>query len=164
MTAPQFFQHLYIGRISGLCLFHRRQTQLVKQQSSKRFCGVDIKFFPCIAVYLLLRRRNPRAQHLAVLSQAICVNLNSGILHIRQHNAKRQLNLLQQSQHTLFLQPLAQHFCQLQHTSRVFTHCLYSLSRIRQRRKCVLTAEQFYVRNLISQISHRQPVCIISSV
>ena len=93
MLILQLFQHLGIGGIAGLGLFHRGQAQLIKEQLTQLLGRIDIEGFAGAAEDQALTIGDALREHGAKLLQLLPVNGHAGFLHAIQHRAKGQLNI-----------------------------------------------------------------------
>ena len=97
VLSPQLLKHLRIGRPSRLCLFHRRQTQALKEDLPQLLGGIDVEgILSGQGIDPGLDLPDPFRQHLSELHQGAPVHQNPFPLHLRQHRAEGQFNLLVQ--------------------------------------------------------------------
>ena len=85
----QLFQHLCIGGITGLGLFDRGQTQLLKEQFPQLTGGIDIEFAAVGLEDQLLAIGNALRQHFAEILQGLLIHAHTGMLHPCKHIAQR---------------------------------------------------------------------------
>ena len=113
----QALQCLGVGGIAALGLFAGRQTQLVKQRLAQLLGAVQVKGVAHLVIDAGQQGFQFPLQFHAEPADALSVHRKADALHVRQHAGQRQLHLIVQCCHTLFVQFLAQRFQQRgQHT------------------------------------------------
>ena len=108
MLAPQLLQHVGVGGVASLGLFHRGQSQLVKEDAAQLLGGVDVELLPRQRKDGCLGPLYPLGEHLSEADQRPPVHQHPFPLHLRQHWAEGQLDLLVQRPQVQLLQPLSQ--------------------------------------------------------
>ena len=93
MLETQRLQHLSIGRITCLGLFHWRQSKFFKKHLAQLFRRINFEFSACQSINISLQVGNLIAYFLSFIQQMLAVHVNSPLFHISQHLHKRQLNL-----------------------------------------------------------------------
>ena len=108
VLAPQLLQHLGVGGVARLGLFHRRQPQLFKEDLAQLLGGVDVELLPRQRENGLLVPGDALGQGLAEGGEGFPVHQHPGQLHLGQHGAQGQLHLLVELGEVQFLQTLGQ--------------------------------------------------------
>ena len=150
MFSSQRFQHICVGRITGLGLFLCRQAQMLKQHLSQLFWRIDVKLFSCQMVDDILIILDLFIQHFTVLCQCSGVHLKAVHLHRSQHLGQRHFDVLQQSFLFIFVYLLAQCFMQrckagtvLQKLSVLFFHFFHGSNSIQLTSSVIACAQAF---------------------
>ena len=102
--SPQLFQHLHIGGIAGLGLFHRRQAKLLEQDAPQLLGGVDVELLSRQLVDDPHIGLDAPVQHLAKGRQSPAVHQHPRPLHAGQHRTQGEVHLIVELVHAQFLQ------------------------------------------------------------
>ena len=99
MLVAQLLQHVGVGAPAGLGLFPGGQHQLFEQHGPQLLGGQDVELLPRLFPDTLLQRVDGVGHTVSKLSQRGFVHFKPLVLHLRQHGAEGQLDLIKQLLH-----------------------------------------------------------------
>ena len=108
MAVTELFPYLGICGIAALCLLDGRQAERFKQEYAELARGIEVKRLSGRAEDQALAGVDALGEHLAEVMQGLRVDEDAVVLHMRQHRAQRQLDILEQRLHALLAQALAE--------------------------------------------------------
>ena len=97
MLAAQLFQHVGVGAPAGFGFFARGQHQFVKKHRAELLGRKNVELVPGVPPDALLQRGN---QALSEVIERLAVNIEAGLLHLREHAAERHFDGLKELRHT----------------------------------------------------------------
>ena len=100
----QLLQHLGVGGVARLGLFHRGQAHFVEEDVPELLGREDIELLPRLLIDALLHLGDAVVEHPAEGGQGLPVHQHSRVLDVRQHRAQGQLHLPEEFPHLQLLQ------------------------------------------------------------
>ena len=104
VLVPQLLQHVGVGGVARLGLFHWGQAQLVKQDAAELLGGVDVELLPRQLVDEGLVGLNTPVQQDTEVGQRPPVHQHARPFHFRQHGTEGQLQPVIELVHVQLLQ------------------------------------------------------------
>ena len=96
MAVPELLQHIDVGAPAGFGLLPGRQGKLLEQDLSQLFGGENVEIVPGQGPDLLLQLFDAGRQTPAEVGESLAVHQKARFFHLREHPAKRHLDLFKE--------------------------------------------------------------------